>query len=428
MKKRKRIYRRFLVGAFVVTLVGIFTYYIYYIENSLPENIHIMVNTEEEFNFSLPFSGEADLTQVGAINLNQKLVDGERIHMDFSRPFTIRADQTGDMKIALRLFGILPIKEVSVKVLDEMLVVPCGETIGIYVETDGLLVLGTGEVTGQDGLVQEPALHVVKSGDYILAANGKPVAKTADLAAAVKECGGGRLVLDIRRNGEESQVKLEPVKDASGSYKAGIWVRDSTQGIGTLTYFDMRDTYGALGHGITDVDTGLLMEVESGYVYKANVLTITKGVPGTPGELIGVINKAESARMGDIVRNTSHGISGSLYQDTIDGLWGGSEAIPIGLRQEVKLGRAMVRSCVSGQPEEYEIEIEQIENGKAESGRGMVIRITDERLLELTGGIVQGMSGSPILQGGKLIGAVTHVFIKDSTRGYATFIENMIEP
>lgn len=423
--KRKKIYRRILILALFLTMSGIFTYYLYYLKNSLPENIHIVVNTEQEFDFSLPFTGEADLTQVGAVNLNRKLSEGETIHMDFSRPFTIKADQTGDMKIALRLFGIIPLRSVSVKVVDEREVVPCGMAIGIYVETDGLLVLGTGEVTDRKGQTREPALHVVKSGDYILAAGDTAVQTTRELQREIEKCGGEDLVLQIRRNGEMSQVRVTPVEDAEGKYKAGIWVRDSTQGIGTLTYMDLRERYGALGHGITDVDTGILMEIKRGYIYRANVLTITKGVPGMPGELIGVINKSESARMGGIEANTSHGINGSLFEETVTELWG--ETVPVGMRQEVQLGKAYVRSYVSGKMEEYEIEIEQIENGKLENGRGMVIRITDPKLLELTGGIVQGMSGSPILQNGKLIGAVTHVFVKDSTRGYATFIEEMLE-
>ncbi|MCI8626475.1 MAG: SpoIVB peptidase [Lachnospiraceae bacterium] len=423
--KRKKIYRSILIVAFLLTLAGMCVYYISYVNNSLPEHIHILVNSEEEFDFSLPFTGEADVTQVGAVNLNKKLVEGEKIRMDFSHPFTIKADQTGDVTIALRLFGIIPLREVSMKVVEEQEVIPCGVTVGIYVETDGLLVLGTGEVTDRQGGVQEPALNIVKSGDYILSANETKVTTTRELQKAIENCGGEDVVLAIRRNGEESEVRVHPIEDAQGSYKAGIWVRDSTQGIGTLTFLDMRERYGALGHGITDVDTGLLLEIEKGYLYRANVLTITKGVPGTPGELVGVINKAEDARLGMIESNTNHGINGELTSEAVSELWG--ESVPTALRQDVKLGTAWVRSCISGQPEDYEIEIEQIENGRLENGRGMVIRITDERLLELTGGIVQGMSGSPILQDGKLIGAVTHVFVKDSTRGYATFIESMLE-
>ena len=422
---RKQIYRRCLIVALCMTIIGGVAYYIYYMNESLPESIHILAGEEESFDFDLPFRGEADLTEVGAINLNQKLVEGTGIHMDFSRPFTIQADQIGNMKIALRLFGIIPLREVSVQVVQQQEVIPCGVTVGIYVETDGLLVLGTGEVTGPNGEILQPAMGIVKSGDYILAANGTPVSNTRELQKVVKECQDEDLVLDIRRNGENSQVKVHTVTDIQGEAKAGIWVRDSTQGIGTLTYLDLRDGYGALGHGITDVDTGLLLEIEKGYLYRANVLTITKGIQGTPGELIGVINKAESAKLGMIEQNTEEGISGTLSEVAVSELW--CDPMPVGLRQDVTPGQAYVRSCVSGEAVDYEIEIEQIENGRTEDGRGMVIRITDERLLELTGGIVQGMSGSPIIQDGKLVGAVTHVFVKDPTRGYGIFMENMLQ-
>lgn len=422
--KRRILYRRALYAALFLTLAAIVGYYVYYLREQIPENIHMVAGREEQFDFSLPVQGEGDATQVGAINLDQKVMEGQ-LHLDFRQPFTLRAEHIGNMELNMKLFGILPLREIKVNVVEAQEVIPCGMAVGIYVETDGLLVLGTGEILGENGDKQEPAKNVIQSGDYILAANGSQVGSTRELQNLVEECAGEAMVLDIRRNGQDSKVKILPITDSTGSYKAGIWVRDSTQGIGTLTFVTMQEQYAALGHGITDVDTGVLMEVGKGYLYRAKILTITKGEAGVPGELVGVINKAKSARLGYIENNTSDGISGSLVTDVIDEI--GVETIPLGFRQEVKTGKAWIRSYVSGEKEDYEIEIEELEQGSGEKGKGMVIRVTDERLLELSGGIVQGMSGSPIIQDGKLVGAVTHVLVNDPTRGYGIFIENMLD-
>ena len=426
---RKKIYRKILFMALIITLVTSATFYVYYLKGQIPEQIRIVVGKEEDFNFSMsllgmPLLGEGDFTSVGAMNLNKKRLEGQ-IKMDFSQPFSLKAERTGEVIVRLKIIGLIPIQEIRVNVVQPQEVIPCGMPIGIYVETNGLLVLGTGEIRNSEGEIVEPAKNILQTGDYILAINGEEVESTKELKTYVEKSEGQTLVLNIRRNKQESKVKVVPTEDENGICKAGIWVRDSTQGIGTLTYVTMEEEYAALGHGITDVDTGLLMEIEKGYLYRAKVLTISKGVAGTPGELIGVINKTQKNKIGYIETNTVNGITGALVSDVISEFQ--DEPIPIGYRQDVSLGKAYVRSYVSGQAVDYEIEIEELEEGKGESGRGMVIRVTDERLLELTGGIVQGMSGSPVIQNGRIVGAVTHVLVNDPTRGYGIFIENMLE-
>ena len=220
------------------------------------------------------------------------------------------------------------------------------------------------------------------------------------------------------------EVCVEPIETALREYKIGTWIRDDTQGIGTLTFVTKDHQFGALGHGITDIDTSLLMEVSDGDVYTAEIMSIVKGKNGCPGELIGLINQSDKFRVGTINKNTNQGIFGDVSADST--ALNSKTSIPIGLKQDVKLGDAVIRCNVNGVIDDYSIKIEKIDRSNSQFSKGLVLKITDERLLAMTGGIVQGMSGSPILQDGKIIGAVTHVFIQDSTKGYGTFIENMI--
>ena len=210
-----------------------------------------------------------------------------------------------------------------------------------------------------------------------------------------------------------------------GTFKLGAWVRDDTQGIGTVTYVDMNGSFGALGHGISDSDTGKLVDIRGGELYDTQIMGIEKGTSGKPGVMSGVIYYGKGTKLGEVTANTEEGIFGTVNRRFLERFQ--SEAIPVGFRQDVHKGQAFIRSDVSGEMRDYEIEIQKVDHTSLQKNKGMVIRVVDEELLKLTGGIVQGMSGSPIIQDGKLIGAVTHVFIQDSTKGYGIFIENMLE-
>lgn len=304
-----------------------------------------------------------------------------------------------------------------------MYLAPSGEPIGIYVETNGLLVLATTSVEGKDGLVYEPAANIIQKGDYILKMNGKPVKTIKEFNAAVQRNKDEKIRIRIRRNGRETDVALKPVQVRDGSCKLGIWVREDTQGIGTMTYVTKDGGFGALGHGITDADTGTLMNLGGGELFNTEILDITQGKRGTPGELEGYINMVADNCIGLIKKNTNLGIFGQLSEDYRD--WEKLEFMPVGLKQDVKKSKAWIISDVEGNRKKYEIEIEEI-NINSKDNKGMVIRVTDSNLLKITGGIVQGMSGSPVIQDGKIIGAVTHVLVDDPTRGYAAFIENML--
>lgn len=313
---------------------------------------------------------------------------------------------------------------VSVTKTEEKTLIPGGQAIGITLESDGILVLGTGSVTGRDRHVYYPAESILREGDVILEADGEILEDKEALAAAVKDSGES-LELKVMRNDSVIDVSLNPVQCIEdGSNKIGVWVRDSTQGIGTLTYIDPSDgSFGALGHGVYDADTGELMTVKSGNVVKSEITGVKKSSKGVPGEMTGVLDKSEV--LGSISVNTEEGIYGKLSDDAVSSLY--SEPLEIASAEDIKTGDAVILcSLENGEKEEYAIKIESVDLKHADADKGLVIRITDERLNDKTGGIVQGMSGSPIIQDGKLVGAVTHVFVREPDKGYGIFIENMI--
>lgn len=306
---------------------------------------------------------------------------------------------------------------------------PCGFSVGIYLETEGVLIVGTDVITGQDGLNYEPAQGIVKEGDYIVAVNDINVSAKSQLGFLINKYGNEDLTLTIRREGELIDVKISPVCVGAEQYKIGVWVKDDSQGIGTMTYITYDGDFGALGHGISDTDTKKLLSAENGRIYKADIWGITKGRSGTPGSLCGSINYDENNIMASIESNTNIGIYGNLSEyrevgDIIDEY--GLEPMEICAKKDVKLGKAYIRTSINGEVKDYEIEITELKT-QSEGNKGIVLKVTDEELLALTGGIVQGMSGSPIIQNGKMVGAVTHVFVRDSKLGYGIFIEEMLE-
>lgn len=380
---------------------------IYLLQNNIPDEVNLAAGEEWNLELNYPLNGfvREEVTAVGSQGQSNI--------------------PSGEVKVTCKLLGMIPIKEIQVNRVTKQQVIPGGNPVGIYMKTNGILVVGTGTVGGIDGLDYEPAVNIVQSGDYITGINDVSIASKEELVEKINQTGGEAVRLQIIRGGEASELQLAPVKTGTEEYKLGIWVRDDTQGIGTLTYIDGENRFGALGHGISDVDTGGLLNLKSGTLYHTDILSITKGEKGMPGELSGVIRYQQEEVLGDISSNTEEGIFGSVNQDFRSEI--ANEPVDIAFKQEIQPGPASIMCAVDGQVDSYEIEIEKvILNGK-EANKSMVIRVTDPELLAKTGGIVQGMSGSPILQNGKLIGAVTHVFIQDSTMGYGIFIENMLD-
>lgn len=401
--------------------VGFGIYY-WYTWNHLPDCINLTSNSCREFDYGIPVSGEIRPetveTMAGGEGSSQ-----ESIHVDFSKPFTMTTGKCEHYRAYLKLFGILPYKSVEIAVSEEQFLYPCGTTVGIYVKTEGVYVIDTGEFRGIDGETKAPAKQGLESGDYILEVNGNSVSKKQEFISYVEQSNGEELNLLIMRNEEKEMVSIKPEVDENGDYKVGIWIRDSAQGIGTLTYLSPDQQFGALGHGITDVDTGQLMELEIGDLYLTKIVGIEKGRGGTPGEITGMIHYVKENILGEIDANTGYGIFGDIWK--MEEICTG-EAMPIGYRSEVHKGEATIRSDVSGTLEEYDIEITDIRIGNNDN-RSISITVTDPELLTLTGGIIQGMSGSPIIQDGKIVGAVTHVLVSNPRKGYGIFIETMLE-
>ena len=341
-----------------------------------------------------------------------------RWYLDSRIPDVIRVGEGEEQTLDLG------VKEVSVKAVQKQRVIPGGIPVGIYLETDGVYVVGTGEVDAADGLVCEPAYPAIQTGDYILAVNGRRIRTKDELIECVQACGTDIMILKVLRGEDVIQVRISAV-ETEEDYKLGIWVKDDIQGIGTLTYVTESLQFGALGHGITDTDTGELLDIFSGSLYDTSILEIVKGERGTPGEISGLITYSARHERGSITRNTSAGIFGVTDHEIRERVQ--TAPVEVAFKQEIKIGKACIRSAVSGELKEYEIEIREIRLNENDVNKGMVFQVTDPELLNLTGGIIQGMSGSPILQNGKLIGAVTHVFVNDPAKGYGIFAETMLE-
>lgn len=337
-------------------------------------------------------------------------------------PESIGASENGSYQIPCSFLGIVPLKQVEVKTVEDKELSVCGIPVGLYMETQGVLIVDTGEIMGQDGILREPAANIAKAGDYILEVNGCPVTRKKQLISEIQESRGETMKLLVSRKGEAIPLSLDPVQTGEEEYKLGIWVRDNTQGIGTMTYIEEDGTFGALGHGISDTDTGELLDVSGGELYQAQILSIMKGAKGTPGELSGYIEYQDQKKLGKITTNTEKGIFGKISNPQ---QWPVIQA-KVGYKQEVKEGKAEIVTDLGDGAKTYEILITDIYKERSDTNKAFEIQVTDSRLLAKTGGIVQGMSGSPVLQNGKIIGAVTHVFVRDPAKGYGIFIENML--
>lgn len=419
--------------ALIMAVMGTCAAWVYFTWEKIPASIRIKAGVSQELDLKVPVKGEVYLESTGeqeavpAAGMQMESIkETGTLKINLSRPVTIQANQMQIYKMDVRLFGVIPFKTVDVQVIPDEMLIPAGVPIGIYVKTDGIMVIAEGEFEGADHTRKEPAKHLLQAGDYILQVDGEDAGTKSRFMETVANSGGKELVLTIRRNEETFDVKVKPEQNVNGEYKLGIWIRDNAQGVGTMTYLEPDNTFGALGHGINDTDTTLLMEVKSGSLYKTEIVAVKKGQGGTPGELTGVIDYNLENKIGTVDVNSVGGIFGTLSEAAAESIQG--EAVPIGLKQDVEPGSAQILCCVDGctTPQLYDIEIKAIHLDHDNVNRGLELEVTDPELLERTGGIVQGMSGSPILQNGKIIGAVTHVLVNDPARGYGIFIENML--
>lgn len=430
--RRIKIYRRILLffAGVGITLAVIFLY-IYELER-MPDVIYVQSGKEQILDFHVPVSGvlykeemvaKQRMEAVESISSNS--VTLASINVDFSKKVIISGAQDSDYYADLKLFGFLPYKTVKIESMDVYEVFPSGQTIGIYIKTDGVYVVDTGEFQSMNGETVNPCNEKLQSGDYITEVNGESVSRKKDFVQIITDSVGATLYMTIIREDEELTLEIAPVMAEDGTYKIGAWVRDSLQGVGTLTFVDADGNYAALGHAIRDTDTNEVVDISSGALYETSVVSISRGEKGEPGEITGLIKYKEDKIIAEVADNTEEGIYGTIVQEKLV-MNDGVEPVEVALKQEVELGKATIISMISGERREYEIEIIDIDYN-SDNKKAMTLQVTDEELLELTGGVIQGMSGSPVIQNGRIIGAVTHVLVNDPTKGYAIFIENMLK-
>ncbi len=336
-------------------------------------------------------------------------------------------DSAGKATLEVSLFDKFNLKNVNIDILPKTKVIPVGNIAGVKLYTNGVLVVGMSEIEGVDNKKYKPYENSgIKEGDTIVEINQKQITSTEELIETVNNSKGKDVKIKYVHQEETKECSILPAKTNESQYKLGLWVRDSAAGVGTVSFYEPSSkTFGALGHGITDIDTNKLINIASGEFVTTRILSITKGESGNPGKMQGTVEN--QANIGKIYKNSKFGIYGkvdnlsSLNIDT-------SKEMDVALREEIETGKAIILCSLDNKkPQEYEIEIEKIYKENNYDNKSMQIKITDEKLLEKTGGIIQGMSGSPIIQNGKFVGAVTHVLVNDPCKGYAVFGDIMLK-
>lgn len=375
----KKIQRRAAHIWWVALLLwGIFAYRLLY--QMIPDNLYLKNGDLRELNFGMP-------VEFSCSDNGSRVIDTSAYAGDQTVP-EARVDR-GSIQLSAKLFGVIPIKNIQADVVDEQKVYVSGESIGIYVQTDGIMVIGTGNFEGKDDLVHAPAQNVLKSGDYICGVNGAEVETKEDLVEAVADCGGGQVILTIRRNGEVFDLYMQPELAEDNTYKLGVWVRDDLAGIGTLTYVAQDGSFGALGHSVTDMDTGSMLEIADGKLYDSQVVGIVKGQAGKPGELSGVIHYEDDYYLGEVESNLGQGIFGHL--DHVENVMAEDMLYEVGYKQDIEIAPAMILCDVDGSIESYDITITEVNYHQDKENKSILFEVTDPGLLDSTGGIVQGM-------------------------------------
>lgn len=386
--------------------------------------IMLALNTDINALSQLPSTSFVSYDEITQINKNDNY--GKFVTADLEeKEVNVGGTKNKVSKLKFKLFGIIPIKEVSVQVSEEKQVFVGGIPLGFALETKGLLVVGQNSVVTSEGNVNTDPNNQLKSGDLITHVNNNEITGVESLEEVLENFDDDYVTITALRKNKTVVAKIKPALDMqSNKYKLGYWVRNNASGVGTLTFVDESKNFGALGHPITDYETGVVVPVSDGKIYNCSLVGINKGERGKPGELKCLFLQGKNSK-GSVDKNTTSGVFGDIEDTT--GIIDENKKAFIGSRLGVKTGKAFIVSSVSGVREEYEIEIIKVNNQNVSSDKSIVFRVKDKRLLSITGGILQGMSGSPILQDGKLIGAVTHVFLNDCTKGYGIYVDWMMQ-
>ena len=389
----------------ILTLIGLITVIIIFAgvtiaDASTEEEYKVAPNTNLKINCSVPIN----ISKFNDISVDNKL---------YATPGT-------KYDVQLKIFGIIPVKKASIEVVDDMYVSVLGAPFGMKIYTDGVLIIDISDVDSKDGYIKPAKLAGLNIGDFIVSINGQKVYTNEDVARLIEASNGKEMQLVIKRDNIIKNIVLKPILSKStGLYKAGIWVRDSSAGIGTLTFYcPSTKVLCGLGHSVNDNDTGKILTISSGEIVGADIVSFTKAQKGTPGELHG---RLHAQKMASFSLNCEKGVYGICMSEIKNG-----ELMKVALKQEIQNGEAYVLCTINGgTPQKYKCKVSIIKSNT--QTQNLLVEITDSELLSITGGIVQGMSGSPIIQNGKLIGAVTHVLIDEPNKGYGIFAENMLE-
>jgi len=397
---------------------------------SFPNHVRLPVGGAQDFAFRLPIGATVRSDRSGALALNGEGLGLSGRRVALGAPLSIAALDTGQFTVDFRLFGLIPFRRMQVDVVPPIKVVPGGHSIGVLLRSRGVIVVGHAAIRGEDGGVHQPARDGgLDLGDAILQIGGIEVSGEEQAARLFEQAGqaGGPVSVTIKRRGRMLTKWVTPLREKeSGKWRAGIYIRDGAAGVGTLTFYDPASgRFGALGHIIADAETSQPIDIRDGHIVEAEVSGVQPGRRAAPGEKIGNF-KNEDNWLGTIEKNTRYGIFGSMAAPVSNPFF--PVPVPVALGSQVKEGPAEIVTVVDGQTlQRYTVQINRVMRQPTAEGKNLIVKVTDPRLLAKTGGIVQGMSGSPILQDGRIIGAVTHVFVNDPTRGYGILIEWMLQ-
>lgn len=403
--------RKLLKILIIITLIIIYSYVL--VITNIPDNMVIFEGETISVNKLLGFK----------INLNN--INGQSVETSANN--NNKLEKSGRTTAKVSLFNNILVKNVNIDVLPKTKVIPVGSIAGLKLYTSGVLVVGMSEIEGNDNKKYKPYENTgIKEGDTIIEINENKITSTQDLINKVNASKGNNVNLKYVHDQETKACSITPIKTSQNDYKLGLWVRDSAAGVGTVTFYEPETkSFGALGHGITDIDTEELINIESGEFITTKILNITKGESGTPGKIQGTVDNQNN--IGRISKNTKFGIYGKVNNLSSLNI-NKSKEMEVALREEIQTGKATIMcSLENGKVEEYEVEIEKIYKENNYDNKSMLIKVTDQKLLDKTGGIIQGMSGSPIIQNNKFVGAVTHVLVNNPQEGYAVFADMMIK-
>lgn len=406
MKKNKR---NLIIKTFLIIALTILYTYICAID-AIPNNIVIFEGEKLNLKIAtgLSLASNSSQTLLTASNINKEKISS-----------------TGQNNLNLNIFGGIKVKEVSVDVIPKTTVIPLGSAIGMKLYTKGVLVVGMSQIDTDDNKKQKPYENSgIEQGDTILAINDTEINSTDELINEIRNSQGNPVKIKYLKNEQTLETSITPVK-SNNEYKIGLWVRDTAAGVGTLTFYQpSTNLFMSLGHGISDIDTEEIVNISTGELVTANILSINKGTKGKPGEIRGTIDYGST--IGTIYKNTNFGVYGLVTNKSNLNIT--ESEMEVATREEIKEGAAQIICQLDNSgKKKYDIEIEKVYITNNEDNKSMLIKVTDSELLEKTGGIIQGMSGAPIIQNGKFVGAVTNVLVNDPTQGYAVFADIMLK-